>query len=156
MATDTQIAAMGRFMAKVNKDAPGGCWRWTAGSKNQRYGMFYEVATRAGAKQVLAHRFSYEVFVGPIPEGTEIDHLCRNTKCINPEHLEAVSHRENVHRGTSPMADNAKKTHCRNGHPYDDEHTYLYKGKRQCRPCRNAYSMKYMKTYRKKDKEIAS
>lgn len=150
------LTAMERFLKKVDQDAPDGCWRWTAGNNRRGgggYGVFYEIATRDDAKQVLAHRFSYEAFVGPIPQGMDIDHLCRNIQCVNPKHLEVVTHRENIRRGRSPAADNARKTHCPNGHPFDEEHTYRHGERRQCRPCRNAYSRAYIKTYKKRKRE---
>lgn len=82
-----------------------------------------------------AHRFAYELHKGPIPKGLEIDHLCRNTLCVNPNHLEAVTHRENVRRGTSPTARNAMKSECKRGHPLDEKNTYLDGTGRKCKKC---------------------
>jgi hypothetical protein len=88
---------------------------------------------------LLAHRVSYERYVGPIPEGAHLDHLCRNRACVNPEHLEPVSVQTNILRGVSPSAVNAAKTECLRGHPFDDENTYVCPaGKRRCRACKTA------------------
>lgn len=88
-----------RFMDKVSKKESGGCWEWTAAIDAHGYGRFgVPGRTRADWRMRLAHRVSYETFVGPIPEGLDLDHLCRVTACVNPEHLEPVSRRENVAR----------------------------------------------------------
>jgi len=88
-------------------------------------------------KREYAHRFSYKLFVGPILAGLTIDHLCRNTLCVNPAHLEAVVIDENVARGIGPTAMNKRKTHCRSGHPLDALNTYVTsRGRRECRKCR--------------------
>jgi hypothetical protein len=79
---------------------------------------------------------SYETFVGPIPDGLTIDHLCCNPPCINPEHLEVVTMRENLRRGRSPVGVNARRTHCLHGHAFDERNTWICKeGKRHCREC---------------------
>lgn len=112
-----------------------GCWVW------QRYvaPTGYGVITHGGRRR-LAHRVSYETFVGPIPANLTIDHLCRNRACVNPAHLEAVTSRENVLRSPMTQASiNAAKTECPSGHPYDDENTYRYAGGRYCRTCMREY-----------------
>lgn len=87
-------------------------------------------------RTVLAHRKAWQDRFGPVPNGLQLDHLCRNRACINPEHLEPVTRRENILRGVSFSAVNARKRHCPKGHPYTDENTYMDRKGRQCRLCR--------------------
>jgi hypothetical protein len=94
-----------------------------------------------GGRQRGAHVWAYVDRYGEPPPGTEVDHLCRNRHCVNPEHLEAVPHRTNVLRGAAPTARNATKTHCPQGHPLEGENLYRYRdGRRQCRTCRTAHN----------------
>ena len=120
-----------RFDAKWIPEPNTGCWLWTASTRRGGYGGFW-----SGGKTVRAHRYAYERWVGPIPDGLELDHLCRNPTCVNPDHLEPVTHRENTLRGETIAAANAAKTHCPQGHPYDERNTYVYpNGRRNCRTC---------------------
>jgi hypothetical protein len=89
-----------------------------------------------GRRGVIVHRFSYEFFVGPIPAGLTIDHLCRNRACFNPVHLEAVTQRENTLRGEGPTAKLARLTHCPKGHPFSKDNTHIYKNRRVCKACK--------------------
>ena len=119
-----------RFWAKVNKTDT--CWLWTAAAPNG-YGQI-----GAGGKTLRAHRVAYEMLVGPIPEGLQLDHLCRVTLCVNPNHLEPVTNRENVLRGESPLAKKARQTECLRGHPLSGANLYTYpNGNRRCKICRN-------------------
>lgn len=128
----------GRLWAKV--DSSGDCWEWT-GAKKQGFG--YGLAWFDG-KLRRAHRVFYEVLVGPIPPGRDLDHLCRNQSCVNPAHLEPVSHRENVLRGVGPSARNAAKTHCKHGHPFDAANTLIRSnGHRACRTCKRANNRRW-------------
>ena len=87
-------------------------------------------------KLYLVHRLTYELIRGPIPEGLQIDHLCRVRACVNPNHMELVTQSENIRRGMAPSAINARKTHCYKGHPFSEENTYVSpKGERYCRTC---------------------
>jgi len=119
-----------RFWAKV--DFTDTCWLWM-GSKN---GNGYGFISRRPLPRVSAHRFAYEMVKGPIPEGKEIDHLCRVRHCVKPSHLEAVDHKTNVYRGETLGAYHGNKTHCINGHPFNAANTYYRrKGGRDCRVC---------------------
>ena len=102
-----------RFWAKVRKSEDlNGCWEWIAYKVGGGYGKF-----GAGGRMLYAHRWAYEHLVGPISPELECDHLCRNPGCVNPAHIELVTHKENVLRGTAPSAQKARQTTCKNGHP---------------------------------------
>lgn len=122
-----------RFFAKVEKTRT--CWMWTA-SKADGYGRFW-IGSRKDGYMALAHRISFELSKGPIPDGKTLDHICRNRGCVNPMHLEVVDPVENVMRGISDPALNAKKTHCPRGHEYTPENTYIQQpqGWRHCKTC---------------------
>lgn len=129
---DVQLAEK----VRVTED---GCWVWTGRMQNRGYGL-----VRVDGKPALTHRVSYELHVGPIPDGLHIDHLCRNRACCNPAHLEPVTHRENVLRGVGPSAVNAKRTECKHGHHLsgDNLRVYVYGSKtmRVCVTCNRANS----------------
>jgi len=121
-----------RFERKVDK--AGDCWLWIAYIRRDGYGYFW-----VDGKMVYSHRFAYEHYVGPIPAGLQLDHLCRVRNCVRPSHLEPVTQQENVRRGEVGKASGAlqlAKTHCPHGHPYDEINTYYCpNGRRQCRTC---------------------
>lgn len=139
------MAAKQRLLDKlVGKFTIGDdCWEWTAGIDGAGYGQL-AVQNGEGKTSAKAHRLVYELLRGPIPEGLELDHLCRNRRCVKPGHLEPVTHAENVSRGRAG-AHHAAKTHCPQGHPYDEANTYVRKdrvNRRQCRACANQASQR--------------
>lgn len=112
-------------------ESPKGCWLWTAAKNGKGYGQVKFRGTQTGA-----HRLAYLHWIGPIPKGLQLDHLCRNPSCVNPNHLEAVTQKTNMLRGESPSALNAQKTHCKRGHALDGPNLRLgSKGRRMCRTC---------------------
>lgn len=124
-------ASTARFWAKV--ETTGVCWLWTGYTNRGGYGVIY-----AGA-MVPAHRFAYELLVGPIPDGLVIDHLCRTKACVNPDHLEPVTQGENVRRGLGAGSQYQPKSDCVNGHPFTDDNTVIaHNGQQRCLKCRAA------------------
>lgn len=117
-----------------------GCLIWQGSKNAQGYGKMAIRESDGTTKTRAVHRIAYEAVVGPIPERLTIDHLCRVRACAEPAHLEAVTLRENILRGTSISARNARKTECLRGHPFDSANTYYYSGRRGCRECRAAYA----------------
>lgn len=106
-----------------------GCWHWTGYLSDQGYGRLWD-----GKAVQYAHRLSFEMFRGQIPDGLDLDHLCRNRGCVNPAHLEPVTRRENVSRGKALI------THCPHGHEYTPQNTiYRKAGGRVCRTCQQAH-----------------
>jgi len=129
-----------RIERRIEKTA--GCWEWTGHINRWGYGLITLPRSTHGAyvngtpKSIGVHRAAYQVFVGPVPEGMQLDHLCRNRACCNPDHLEPVTLVENLARGESPSAINARKTECVKGHPFDEANTHINpQGHRVCRIC---------------------
>lgn len=147
-----RLPVLERLWSKVNKDAPvpeyrpdlGPCWIWTDKPAVNGYAKFeWEQG------EVYAHRFVYELLVGPIPEGLDLDHLCRVRNCVNPAHLEPVTGRVNTLRGYSPSAQHARQTHCRHGHPFDEANTRIDRhGWRICRACESLRSKAQARKHR--------
>lgn len=137
LSADRLAILRARFAAKIERIPFSECWYWTAGG--HRYGQFW--IGRPG-RFVPAHVFSYETTIGPVSDGLELDHLCRTTLCVNPRHLEPVTHRMNILRGAAPTARNARKTHCPSGHPLSGENLLSQRRPtgqvRRCRMCHSA------------------
>ena len=120
-----------RFLEHVAKtDGGKGCWIWTARVDNFGYGHF-----KVKGRSLKAHRVAWTISNGEIPLDKLIDHLCRNPRCVNPAHMELVTHEENVRRGISPTAVNSRKTHCPKGHPLSGDNLLMYKTRRRCAEC---------------------
>jgi hypothetical protein len=122
-----------RLWSKVEKSDEG-CWLWLASVTGGGYGRF-----KHSGRMHVAHRVVYEQMVGPIPAGLTLDHLCRNRRCVRPDHLEPVTMRENVLRGNTITAANSKKTHCVRGHHLSGEALLIRRdGRRRCQICEYA------------------
>jgi hypothetical protein len=124
----TEEERIAKFWRKVQKTE--GCWLWTKNRCKQGYGQVFWAG-----RQAKAHRVAYELTKGPVPAGLELDHLCRNRACVRPDHLDPVTHRVNVLRGEGVAARRARRTHCPQGHPYDEKNTYRFGRQRMCRAC---------------------
>lgn len=131
------------FWDRVEKSA--GCWLWKGSSRDDRYGQYQ----RDGVYH-LAHRYAYEQVRGPIPEGMELDHLCRRPRCVRPDHLEAVTPTVNQHRGYGFSGINHRKTHCINGHELSGANVQIQRtgkraGRRRCLACHRPRNRAYMR-----------
>lgn len=135
--TDTPSSFERRYIPEPNS----GCWIWLGHTCKLGYGRL-----RYNGKMSQAHAISYNIHVGAIPFGLELDHTCKLRCCVNPDHLEPVTHLENVRRGDSPSALHARQTHCINGHEFTPENTYLWDNRmRQCRACGRRNTMNYLR-----------
>jgi hypothetical protein len=133
--------AIERFWDRVMPEPMSGCWLWLGGTTRKARGGYGRFAVDGVA--TMAHRFAYEHFVAAIPEDLEIDHLCRNTLCVNPEHMEPVTHLTNVLRGQSPSARHARQVRCKQGHLLAGDNLIVIqrhtkKSHRACKTCREA------------------
>ena len=137
-----------RFWAKVEKS--DGCWQWIGARDRSGYGRF----TSFPSYGTLAHRISFAICGGVLVTGLEMDHLCRNRGCVRPDHLEQVSHLENVRRGEGSIVTKrlrAARTHCKWGHAFTGSNVHNYLGKRICRECRRRRKAVYLSTQKKVD-----
>lgn len=122
----TVRSPLDRFMEKVEVDPSTGCWLWTGAIHPLGYGRFW--MGERGKSAISAHTAAWLLLRGPIPEGLEPDHLCRVRRCVNVDHLEPVTHQENILRSVQP--------HCVHGHPFDERNTLRSPaGWRMCRQC---------------------
>lgn len=122
-----------RFFDHITRETDRGCWQWDVLRPDSGYGQF------GGGN---AHRWSFEFFIGEIPEGLQLDHLCRNRGCVNPWHLDPVPLVVNVMRGNGPMAINARKTHCLRGHEFTEANIYRPPGRPRSRACRKCIAIR--------------
>ena len=140
--------AVKRFINKVRVCEDTKCWLWTAGLHHKGYAKFRD----DDGRKVFAHRWAYEWFRGPIPEGLQIDHLCRVRHCVNPWHMEPVTGRENQQRGLKNQF--TSWTHCAKGHPLSGDNLHITKkGYRRCLECNRQQCREYY--HRRKAKEAA-
>lgn len=135
-----------RFWVKVRKTAD--CWEWTAWRDRHGYG-----GVRVNGRLIGAHVVSYELCVSPVPDGLELDHLCRNRSCVRPSHLEPVTKLENGLRGQSRPAVNARKTHCEAGHPFSGDNLLVVSGspgrtRRRCKVCDRVAGLRLRQSYK--------
>lgn len=141
-----------RFFSKVafdewNRDD---CWLWTGRPGTKGYGKFGIGPARC-RRHVMAHRWAYEFFNGPIPKGKELHHNCENRLCVNPNHLEALAPLDHQNRSPKFLLARSRhivsyrlRTHCPKGHPYTDDNLYVYpKGNRACRQCRREAGVRF-------------
>ena len=128
------MSARERFDKFFIPEPNGGCWLWMGYINRKGYGNF-----RFEGRSQLSHSAAYKIFVGPILAGFEIDHKCRQRSCVNPDHLEAVTHQTNLLRGDTIVARHAVKTHCSKGHPFDEANTLIERGGRKCLTCKRHY-----------------
>lgn len=124
-----------RLVAKI-EFTDSGCWEWRNATRTG-YGVIRVGSQKDGTRRMEpAHRSLWEAVVEQIPAGMEVDHLCKNHSCVNPDHLEPVTPRENKLRSDSFVGVNARKANCANGHPFDGGNTHIdYRGRRKCRTC---------------------
>lgn len=130
-----------RLWSGAVEDA-NGCWVWSRSTDWQGYG---HIGGDGGRHSV--HRVAYELMVGPIPGDRELDHLCRVRACINPAHLEPVTHAENCLRGESPFSKKARATHCKHGHEFTPENTYHPPKRPHRRYCLSCVAMRNHKRF---------
>jgi hypothetical protein len=142
-----------RIRKKIQFGPPEECWPWIGAKRVSGYGKL-----RMGGKEFYAHRVIYELLIGPIPKGLQIDHLCRNRACVSPYHLEIVTPKMNIQRG---IPFRQRTTHCPQGHPYTPENTYLYHkdgrprgAYRQCRACALERAQKWAENNRERRRAI--
>lgn len=128
-----------RFWSYVDRRGDTECWPWTGATGRGGYGR-----SRRDGGHIYAHRQAYELIVGPIADGLTLDHLCRNTACVNPAHLEPVTLATNLLRSENPWAVNARRAECRNGHRFTEENTrYAPNGTRVCKTCAREASRRH-------------
>lgn len=143
--TTIPAAVPSRLAQRIDPGAAG-CWMWTGSTRGAGYGH-----VSLWGRPWFAHRAVYFILVGDVPEGLQLDHLCRNRRCVNPAHLEPVTSRENILRGISPAAEKARQTHCIRGHALTGDNIRIQAGRptqRACRACRRQDHASYKRRHR--------
>ncbi len=134
--TGRHVDTMTRFSSKVVRSETG-CWDFVSAKDRDGYSVFLSDRFQR------AHQFSFEAFRYQIPTGLTVDHLCRRRACVNPFHMELVPNGVNVLRGNGPCAKNARKTHCKHGHPFSGDNLRVRLGRRVCLACEKDKREKY-------------
>lgn len=146
-----------RLAAKIELDPATGCLNFTGSVSRNGYGQIY--GGKRG-QQLRTHRVAYELARGPVPEGLVLDHLCRNRRCCNPDHMEVVTNGENVRRGDGITATNARKTTCSRGHPFDEANTKIHHRptgpRRRCLECDRARAREAARRARERKREASA
>lgn len=125
-----------RFFARVDDSGgPDSCWQWTGALNSNGHAQFWYAGQMRGAYRLL-----WAWIHGDLHEGLELDHVCKNKRCVNTSHLEEVTHKVNSQRAMKGVL---RKTHCLRGHPYTPENTYTYRGVRTCKTCIQAHWRRY-------------
>lgn len=127
-----------RIEAKISPEPNSGCWLWTGGLRDKKDG--YGGVGWEG-KVWRSHKLVYTLLVHSVPDNMDLDHLCRNRICCNPDHLEPVTRKVNIHRGEGVARHKALQTHCKHGHEFNEANTYSYRGNRLCRPCHSKLTL---------------
>lgn len=140
-----------RFLAKVEK-LDSGCWKWLGGKYANGYGAFYMPYPDGKSRNGLAHRAAYEIFRGKIPPSLVLDHTCKDRLCVNPDHLEPVTQKENLLRGAGVVGEHARATHCVKGHPLSGDNLRMRRGWRECIECTRVQGRKDSKAYAERKK----
>ena len=134
-----------RLWRRVQRGGPTDCWLWLGATNGNGYGV---IGRGGRGTQTYVHRVVWELERGPIPDGLQVDHLCRVKMCVNPRHLAVVTAAENNRRSMSATAIHARKTHCPAGHPYDEVNTYRPPGQPNSRMCRACMAIREAKRNR--------
>ena len=126
--------------SKIQPEPNSGCWLWLGGLRDKKDG--YGAADYAG-RTWRTHRLVYTLLREAVPAHLDVDHDCRNRICCNPDHLTPRTRKHNIHRGEGVAPKNLRKTHCPQGHPYDETNTYVWANQRFCRTCSAGYKRNY-------------
>jgi hypothetical protein len=139
---------MDRFMKFVSFEPMSGCWLWIGHTMKNGYGKFGHSKKH---RSMLAHRESYMLFNGDLVDGLDVDHVCCNRSCVNPEHLVLATRSQNImrYRRNTPIDPRRYKTHCKHGHEFTSSNTYIKPN--GCRACRQCLSLRSMVSFRKKN-----